>query len=411
MAADAVESPGLSIAGRTPIRTATKRATDPPMVDRLTADELANSIDANDAGTVVDVRPESNFEAWHLPGAINAPYDPDEGLTDEALGTVNATVDDEPVVAVCAKGLTSAGFAFDLTDHGYDDVAVLEGGMEAWSEVYDVVPIETPGEDLVVKQLQRRAKGCLGYLIGSRSAGEGVLVDATRLRDEFEIAALEADVTVIAVLDTHVHADHVSGGPGVADTLDVPYRLGERARERGVQHDYDPLADGETIRIGDVTIEAIHAPGHTSEMVTYFVNDDVLLTGDTLFVDSIGRTELQFGEANAAHGAKKLYETLHDVLLQRPADVKVLPGHVSVRDDGRFENANPGEPVAARLGDLAESLSVLHLDRDDFVERVVENAPDKPPNYETIIARNTGRSEGTDGDATELELGPNNCAA
>ncbi|MFW5896219.1 MAG: MBL fold metallo-hydrolase, partial [archaeon] len=155
----------------------------------------------------------------------------------------------------------------------------------------------------------------------------------------------------------------------------------------------------------------LHAPGHTSEMMNYRV-DEWLLTGDTLFVDSVGRTELQFGDDDASRGAELLYDTLHETILELPDDTRILPGHLTVASDGRFENGTPGEPVSARLADLRETLDVLQLDEAAFVERLTENAPDKPPNYEDVIAINTGsETPASESEATELELGPNNCAA
>jgi len=95
-------------------------------------------------------------------------YDPDEGLSEDQLNEVDTLVDGRPVVAICGKGLTSTPFAFELDEHGYDDISVVTGGMEEWSKLYEVVPIETSSDDLVVRQVQRRAKGCLGYVVGSR---------------------------------------------------------------------------------------------------------------------------------------------------------------------------------------------------------------------------------------------------
>jgi len=142
------------------------------------------------------------------------------------------------------------------------------------------------------------------------------------------------------------------------------------------------------------------------------VGDEHLLTGDTLFVDSVGRTELQFGDEDAARGAEMLYDTLHEVILEQADDVRVLPGHVSVTADGEYEGGTPGQPIEARLGELRESVDLLGLDRDAFVQRMTENAPEKPPNYETVVAINAGRQAvESEGEATELELGPNNCAA
>jgi glyoxylase-like metal-dependent hydrolase (beta-lactamase superfamily II)/rhodanese-related sulfurtransferase len=378
----------------------------------MTAEELADGIDAGAPYAIVDTRPEEGFEAWHLHGAGNVPYDPREGLDDDQFERVEELTDGKPVVAICGKGLTSTPFAFELEERGIEDVTIVEGGMEAWSKVYEVVPVEAGNDDLVVRQVQRRGKGCLGYVVGSRSAGEAIVVDATRQIGTYEIAAVEAGLRITGAVDTHVHADHISGTPRLAETLDVPYYLGAAAADRGVEYRFEPLDDGDVVEVGDVGVRALHAPGHTSEMTNLLVDDRLLLSADTLFVDSVGRTELQFGDEGAAKGAAMLYGTLHDVILDLPDDTRVLPGHVSVTVDGRYEGGTPGKPVEARLGDLRERLDLLRMDEDAFVARLVENAPEKPPNYERIIAINTGRASVDDEDeATELELGPNNCAA
>jgi glyoxylase-like metal-dependent hydrolase (beta-lactamase superfamily II)/rhodanese-related sulfurtransferase len=382
------------------------------MVKNITAEQLADKIDADEQFTLIDTRPEDSFEAWHVRDAENVPYDPDEGLSEDQLNEVNALVDGRPVVAICGKGLTSTPFAFDLDERGYDDVSVVTGGMEEWSKLYEVVPIETTSDDLVVRQVQRRAKGCLGYIVGSKQAEEAVVVDATRQTDQFKVAVQDAGLSITRVLDTHVHADHISGSPALADEIGVPYHLGEAASERDVKYEYEPLSDGEVIEVGGVEIEALHTPGHTSEMMSYLVDGELLLTGDTLFVDSVGRTELQFGEDDASRGAELLYDSLHETILDLPDDTTILPGHLTVTSDGRYENGSPGESLKARLGDLREELSFLGLDREAFIERLTEDAPEKPPNYETVIAINTGKETVDDeGEATELELGPNNCAA
>ncbi|WP_136716475.1 MBL fold metallo-hydrolase [Halorientalis salina] len=382
------------------------------MIDQLTAEQLAQKLDTDDSFTLFDTRPEDSYEAWHIQGAENVPFGPGEELTDDEADDIRRKTNGQSIVTICGKGLTSTGFGFELERHGFEDVAVVKGGMEDWSGVYEVVPIETDSENLVVVQLQRRAKGCLGYVIGSAATGEAAVVDATRHADQFEIVAAEAGLTIEHVLDTHVHADHISGGRELADTLDVPYHLGEAAAERDVAYEYEPVADGDTIELGDVELTALHTPGHTSEIVTYLVDDEVLLSADTLFVESVGRTELQFGDAEAATGAELLYESLHDTILELPEETRILPGHVSVTTDGRYEVASPGEPIAARLGDLRSDLDLLGLDRETFVARLTDQTPEKPPNYERVIAINTGREAPADEtEATELELGPNNCAA
>jgi len=382
------------------------------MVKTITADQFADKIDGDEQFALIDTRAEESYKAWHVREAGNVPYDPDKGLNEEQLNEVRGLVEDQPIVAICGKGLTSMPFAIDLEEHGYDDISVVKGGMEEWSKVYEVVPIETRNDDLVVQQVQRRAKGCLGYIVGSQKAEEAIVVDATRQTAQFKVAAQNAGLAITRVVDTHVHADHISGSSELADELGVAYHLGEAANERGVQYEYEPIEDGDVIEVGEVEIEALYSPGHTTEMMNYLVDDELLLTGDTLFVDSVGRTELQFDKDEASRGAKLLYDSLHETILDLPDETTILPGHLTVTSDGRFENGSPGEPLKAQLGNLREKLEFLRLDRDAFVDRLTEEVPEKPPNYETVIAINTGRETVSDEDeATNLELGPNNCAA
>ena len=382
------------------------------MIDQLSTEQLASKLDAGESFTLIDTRPAESYDSWHIHGAENVPFGPGEKLGDAELDRIRSMTNGDAIVTICGKGLTSTAFGFELEQHGFEEVAVVKGGMEEWSAVYDVVPIETRHPDLELVQLQRRAKGCLGYVVGSNRTGEAAVIDATRQTDRFKIVAEEAGLTISHVIDTHIHADHLSGGRMLADSLDVPYHLGEQAAERMVDDGYEPLADGDTLVLGDVELTALHTPGHTSEMMNYLVDGELLLTGDTLFVDSVGRTELQFGEDDASRGAELLYDSLHETILELPDETAILPGHLTVTSDGRYENGTPGEPLQSRLGELRDELDFLGLDRDAFVERLTEDAPEKPPNYETVIAINTGRETVEDeSEATELELGPNNCAA
>lgn len=380
------------------------------MVDTIAPERLADMIDESESFTLLDTRSEGDYEAWHVPGAENVPFDPEESLDDERTAQVRELNGSNPLVTICAKGISSYELADQLAERGFEDVAVVDGGMEAWSEVYETATLEFEGVELI--QLQRRAKGCLGYVVGSKATGKAAVIDATRHTGEFRREAENAGYEITHVFDTHVHADHISGGRELASNLDVPYHLPERAAERGLEYEYVPVGRNEVVEVGDVALKAVAAPGHTTEMTAYLVGTDAVLTGDAVFVDSVGRTELEFGEGGAADGARMLYDTLHGTLMAEPDSVTVLPGHVTVESDGTYANGVPGEPIVASIGSLRRGLDVLGLDREAFVSRLVENAPEKPPNYEAVIAINTGEANPEDDqEATELELGPNSCAA
>jgi len=169
-------------------------------------------------------------------------------------------------------------------------------------------------------------------------------------------------------------------------------------------------------------VKALATPGHTDDMASYLVGRSAVLTGDTLFTDSVGRTELQFaaGEAGgsdaesagAATGADRLYDSLHGTLLAEPDDVVVCPGHFAVANDGTTGDVVPGEPVTTTVGAARQEIDVLAADREVFVDRITATLPEKPPNYEAVIAANRGvESPPDEVSAIELELGPNRCAA
>ncbi|WP_255169078.1 MBL fold metallo-hydrolase [Natrononativus amylolyticus] len=381
------------------------------MVTTLTAERLAELQDEGAEFALVDTRPEESFEAWHVQGARNFPFGPEEEFEENGqLEELRELVGDtERIVTICAKGLSSGNLATQLESATDEfEVRAVEGGMKGWSGVYAHVEIDL-GEGVTAVQVQRRAKGCLGYVVGGET-GEAVVVDPTEDLEEFETAATEHDLTIQGVIDTHVHADHLSGSRQLADELDVPYYLGEWATERDVEFEYTPLARNEVLEVGDLEVKALYTPGHTSEMITPLVDDRALLTADTLHVDSTGRTELEFSEDEGEEGARMLYESLHRTILAEPEGLVVLPGHVEVTSEGEFGHGSPGEPIATTVRDARTGIDLLALEEDAFVERMAD-AGEEPANFEEIIELNRGAREEPPEDRVELELGPNNCSA
>ncbi|WP_226480104.1 MBL fold metallo-hydrolase [Natrinema amylolyticum] len=380
------------------------------MVTTFSADRLAELRDEDADFVLLDTRPADSYDAWHIPEAVNFPFDPDAELDGRLEELRDVVGDTERVITVCAKGLSSGNLATRLESATDEyDVATVDGGMKGWSGVYDHVAVDVGG-DLTVVQLQRRAKGCLGYVVGCAATGEAVVVDPTADTDEYAVAAEEAGLTVAGVIDTHVHADHVSGGRNLADDLAVPYYLGERASDRDVKYEYTPLERNEVLEVGEREIKALFAPGHTSEMIDLLVDDRALLTADTLHVDSTGRTELEFSDDEGQRGARLLYETLHRTILAEPESVVVLPGHVTVTADGEFEHGAPGQAIRTTIRDARTEIDLLGLEENEFVDRMAD-AGEKPSNYEEIIECNRGVRELPPEERVELELGPNNCSA
>ena len=379
------------------------------MARMITPDLLYRGLQDGTVETLLDLRTPDSYEDWHLPGTINLPYHPDDTFPEDALPT--ALEPDERVVIICAEGQSSTAFAKELTTRGFENIEILQDGMAGWSRLYRVVSIPTAAPQLECFQFQRIAKGCLSYLICSFDTHEAVAVDPSRHLEEYEFVAEDDEMTITDVIDTHVHADHVSGGRALADETGATYHLPAAASDRGVSVPFEGLDHTQVIELDGIELKAIETPGHTSDSMAILINAEAVLTADTLFVDAVGRTELEAGAEGAKAAAEELYESIHRSLLTLPDATTVLPGHHTVPEGSAMMNT-PGDPVLTTVGDLRESVDLLQASRETFIEAVVSGEAATPPNYERLIAINTGQDQLADtAEAITLELGPNRCAA
>ncbi|WP_262176805.1 MBL fold metallo-hydrolase [Haloarcula laminariae] len=382
-----------------------------PIPDDVASIEPTDLYDRlDDGGTVgvLDTRTPDDVDDWRIDGEgvafANVPYyEFLDGVPESALEELPAA---RPLYTVCAKGLSSK-FVADVLDEAYvDDVVAVEDGMEGWEQVLASNELSAD-TDATVVQFYRPSSGCLSYLVVND--GEALVVDPLHaFADEYVAAAEAHGAELVAALDTHVHADHVSGVRTLATEYGVRAVVPNAADARGIEYDiaYDTLADGETVALGDISVEAVHAPGHTSGMTAYLVDDAVVLTGDGLFIESVARPDLEDGAEGAPAAAGQLYDTLQERILTLPDETLVAPGHVSdgaeQADDGSFTDT---------LGGIAAAMPALDRDRESFVEFVLADMPPRPENYRDIIATNLGQRALDDDTAAELERGPNNCAA
>jgi len=376
-------------------------------VEPTSAESLKRRIDAGDRVTLLDTRAQSDFEEWHINGdnvtTVNVPYfEFLDGIDDELVTDIPT---DEPVVVTCAKGKSSEFVAGLLADAGYS-TSHLADGMRGWAQLYEHTDVEL-STDTLVRQYRRPSSGCLAYLVVNE--GTAAIVDPLRVFvDRYVADAADLDADIKYVFDTHIHADHVSGLRELAAATGATAVLPAAAADRGVTYTEDvrTVREGETITVGGATLFVRATPGHTSGMTTYRVDDELALTGDTLFIDSVARPDLEEGDAGARAAAEQLHETLHERLLTLPGETLVAPAHFGSTTKPRSDDA-----YLASLDDLHDELDLLGLDRETFVERVLEDMPPRPANYEDIIATNLGRASADDDEAFTMELGPNNCAA
>ncbi len=376
-------------------------------VEATPAVDLKTRVDEGDPVAILDTRTRADFEAWHIDApnvtSVNVPYfEFLDGLTDDLEAQVP---DGDTVYVVCAKGKSSEFVAKLLADAGHH-ATNLADGMRGWARLYEHTDIELETGTLV-RQYRRPSSGCLAYMIVSDD--EAAVVDPLRaFVDRYLVDADELGADIEYVLDTHVHADHVSGLRELADAAGATMVLPRGAAERGATYAEEArlVEGGERLPLGNTAIAVRHTPGHTSGMTTYRVDDMVAMTGDTLFVDSVARPDLEDGDEGAEAAAELLYETLQERLLTLPDDTLVAPAHFGGRTEPREDGA-----YLATVGSLTESLELLGVDREAFVDRVLADMPPRPANYEEIIETNLGRATASDEDAFTMELGPNNCAA
>jgi glyoxylase-like metal-dependent hydrolase (beta-lactamase superfamily II)/rhodanese-related sulfurtransferase len=378
------------------------------MDDTITAAALATRLRRGAAGTIIDVRDRDAFERWHVDGpgvsVVQVPYNRflAAGATD-GVGPLVAEHDD-PFIVVCAEGRSSDEVAAMLHEAGHD-AANLDGGMEAWAQVAEVLPVTAHDGPGTVVQFHRPATGCCSSLVVVD--GEAAVVDPLQaFTDRYVAAAADHDADIVAAVNTHVHADHVSGVRTLAEATGARRVLPVGATDRGLSFDAELVSAGGEVPVGDESLHAVGLSGHTTEM-TGFALVDTLLAGDSLFLSAVARPDLERGAAGAVDLAGALYESLQ-TLREWPADTLVAPGHASPAD---YPTVAADAPFVARRGDLWERLDVLALDREAFVERVTTAMGPQPANYERLIAINLGRESVDAATAETLELGPNNCAA
>jgi glyoxylase-like metal-dependent hydrolase (beta-lactamase superfamily II)/rhodanese-related sulfurtransferase len=384
--------------------------------------ELHRHLDAGSRFAILDVRNQDEFDAWRIEGrgairTVNVPYfdlldleREDEEIAAAVARAVPQRLGDrlprgEPILVVCAKGDTSTHVAEGLRRLDYAAVN-LDGGMAAWGDHYEVRAVED-ADRLALIQVSRPARGCLSYLVAS--GGEAMVVDAARHIDVYTGIAEQRGWRITAVFDTHLQADHLSGGLALARRLGVDYWL----------HPYDSihpgdllpatfpfryLKDGTTFRLGKVMIRALHLPGHTLGMVNPLIDDRLVLTSDTLFINSVGRPDLG---GRATSWAPLLYRSLLR-LSALPAHTMVLPAHFSHMHEADRQGCYCASIGALR--DHNEGLRVLDRGRDAFAAYILRNLPEHPPAYDDIRRVNTGLIEVDEARASELELGRNQCA-
>jgi glyoxylase-like metal-dependent hydrolase (beta-lactamase superfamily II)/rhodanese-related sulfurtransferase len=240
---------------------------------------------------------------------------------------------------------------------------------------------------MIFQQILNEESGCLSYLIGCGQAGRAVIVDPGRDRvPEYLRLARKKGLTISHIVETHTHADHISGNRDLAEAARAPILV---HRAAGVAFAHEAVSDGDEIRIGNVRLTVAHTPGHTPDSICLLVRDLsrgeapwFVLTGDTLFVGSVGRPDL-----GGVCAAEDTWESLQRVLLPLDDSVEVYPAHGAGSACGRAMSAKSGSTIGF---ERRFNPALQQRDRAAFVDFLMRDLPPKPPSFDKIVGKNRG---------------------
>jgi glyoxylase-like metal-dependent hydrolase (beta-lactamase superfamily II) len=362
----------------------------------IDAETLREWLETGRPVTILDIRRNEDRAEWVIPGSIHLnAYD---ALRQGHAGPLAdyAFPPDQPIVTVCNAGGASQTAAELLARRGLN-ARSLAGGMKAWSLAWNTAVVSLDDPSIQVIQVRRTGKGCLSYIVAAD--GEAAVIDPSLPADIYVDLAHREGWQVRHVIETHIHADHLSRARSLAERTGARLLLPDQQR---VHFPFTPIHDGDEIRIGLAAIVARGTPGHTTESTSYVLHDLAVFTGDTLFTKGIGRPDLHADLAGARERARALYASLSQLAALRP-EMVVLPAHVSepIPFDGRA--------ISTTIRDVRAWLSEWLISEPAFIERVVSRLPATPPNFARIVALNES-GEWPTGDPTDLEAGANRCA-
>lgn len=373
---------------------------DATAIKSISAKEMTRKVINHERLFILDVRNESDFDDWKIEGEdvhiINKPYfELLEGLDP----IIEKLPKNEPIYVVCAKTGSSEYIAEEIVKAGYTNVYYLDGGMKSWSEYSEPIKIGDLSNGSIF-QFVRIGKGCLSYII--ESDGKAIIVDTSRMIEQYENFLNEHHLKLLGCIDTHLHADHISGVRELTEKLGGTYYLPEKDADE-VTFSYQKLEDSAEITVGNITVKALYSPGHTIGSTSVIVDNKYLLTGDILFIDSIGRPDLA---GKAEDWVNDLRETLYERYKQVADDLIVLPAHFM-----GIKELNQDGSVSRKLGTLYNENHGLNIsDKEIFRKTVTENLPPQPNAYQEIRQTNMGKINPDEEKQREMEIGPNRCA-
>jgi glyoxylase-like metal-dependent hydrolase (beta-lactamase superfamily II)/rhodanese-related sulfurtransferase len=384
----------------------------------IEAGELKQKIDRGDDVYILDVRTPQEYAAW------NISYNKYRDLTlipiDQLFSSTGMALRDVPkdkeIITVCAHGNRSMMAARLLSEFGFN-VKSVKGGMAQWNNIYDIAMMPDNGNlPATIWQVRRISKGCIGYIVSSKIDRNAVIIDPTcAIEESFMKIANDNHLNITKVIDTHMHADHVSGVSRLARVTGADIYVSSSEGYK-IQHDIGltvlQIKDNDKISISDgIHLLAIHVPGHTKGSMSLELSLEggnytghYLFTGDTLFVDGIGRPDLR---DKAEEDANDLYESYHQRIFKNFLnDTTILPTHFNTSSIVLEHE----KPIYDTLEAIKKRVKLLSETKEEFIKALVGTTSPRPSNYKTITEINKNMIPCDQIELGDLEAGPNSCA-
>ncbi|MCX8070549.1 MAG: MBL fold metallo-hydrolase [Thermodesulfovibrionales bacterium] len=358
--------------------------------------EFKKMLDNNEVQFVFDLRNEDDFRDGKVEGrfefeTLNIPQEDFVGEEDRHFSKFPK---DKQIITICAHGDSSRYTAEMLREKDFD-ARSLEGGIDLWTEYYETHKAATNPD---IYQIYRVARGCMSYIVVSN--GEAVIIDAVRHVDKIMAKIDELNVKVKYVFDTHLQADHISGGKEIADRTGASYYMNP-LDAKDATFSFLPLKDGDELKFGNSLIEVIHSPGHTPGSTSLLIDSKYLFTGDLIMKTSIGRPDL--GGASE-EWTRLLYDTLFTRYAKLGDEVVIFPSHASSIKEQ--ENGI----VMLTMGNARKESDLFQIkDFSKFLDYVNSSLPANPERYQEIRKVNLGIINPDEKKRKELEIGKNLC--
>jgi glyoxylase-like metal-dependent hydrolase (beta-lactamase superfamily II)/rhodanese-related sulfurtransferase len=374
-------------------------------IQSFTAQDLFDWLINKEDMLLLDVRNEEEFGRFKVEGPypfdmINVPYVEFIEHEEESVAKVPKG---RKLRIVCAKEGSSKYVGEILIAHGHEDVAHMLVGIKAWGNLLAPIRVAS-GNTYELYQFRRPGKASCSY--GLVCNNEMMVFDPAKNIDAYKAFAEQHGCTITKTFETHRQADYISGSPLLQKLLHAEL-IAPPDDFKGAAFDYTAVTDGNIFRFsnGGPEVKAIHTPGHTPGSTSYLIDDRFIVTGDTVFIYSIGRPDLG-GMAEA--WSKMLFKTMTEKILTLADDVLVLPGHYM-----DWQEANEDLVFTASVGRIKAINRHIYgiQNENDFYAFIQANMRKQPEEYARIREINAGLETVDEEQADIMDLGKNECAA